>query len=186
MKMCVIAALCMAIIVELPLARSSSPSEFMESIDGYRSACKKLGPEPKEGCSSIGDVIAFHAAIKSHLSNVPVNTTIKFEDVLLNKGNGYDPPTGVFTAPEDGVYSFKWTFISSRKSTVYLEAVVDGASKAKICVNDQQSAHINTSGHLLYELKSGNKVWIRTFYVAAGYIHADNYTYFSGFKISYV
>lgn len=48
------------------------------------------------------NVIAFHANLKSHLNNVPVNSTIKFENVQLNKGNGYDPKTGIFTAPEDG------------------------------------------------------------------------------------
>ncbi|XP_061186963.1 uncharacterized protein LOC133195106 [Saccostrea echinata] len=179
-----ISTLFLFIIALLSLAESSSPAEFMESINGYRSACKKLGWEPKQGCTSVGHVIAFHAAIKFRLRNVPVNTIIKFEDVLLNKGNGYDPKTGVFTAPEEGVYFFEWTFISTRKSTVYVEAVVDGARKASTCVNDQQSYHVSTSGHLLYELKKGNKVWIRTFYVKAGYMHADKYTYFSGYKIT--
>ncbi|XP_061186953.1 complement C1q-like protein 3 [Saccostrea echinata] len=162
----------------------SSPSGFIEDFNGYMDVCQHFGWEPKKGCSQIGQIIAFHAAIKSHLRNVPVNTTIKFDDVFLNKGNGYNPDTGVFTAPEDGVYFFEWTFISTRKSTVYVEAVVDGTRKASTCVNDQQSYHVSTSGHLLYELKKGNKVWIRTFFVTAGYMHADKYTYFSGYKIS--
>ncbi|XP_062615677.1 complement C1q-like protein 2 [Saccostrea cucullata] len=147
------------------------------------SVCQRFGWEPKKRCPSVGNVIAFHAAIKSHLSNVPVNTIMKFDEVLLNKGNGYDPKTGLFTAPEDGIYSFEWTYLSSKKSTVYLEAVVDGVRKASSCVNDQQSSHVSITGHLVYELKKGNKVWIRTFYVAAGYMYANLYTFFSGYKL---
>lgn len=130
------------------------------------------------------NVIAFHANLKSHLNNVPVNSTIKFENVQLNKGNGYDPKTGIFTAPEDGVYSFAWSFLSQAGGTVYIAAVVDNADHAHTCIDTQQSKFINTSGHLLYELRKGNKVWIRTWHIPATFIHGGFYTYFSGSKIN--
>lgn len=131
------------------------------------------------GCTD--GVIAFHASLKNHLSNVPVNTIIKFEKVHLNKGNGYDPATGVFTAPEDGVYSFAWSFISSKGDTVYLAAVVDNQVQAYACINQQKSNHISTSGHFINELKKGNKVWIKTWNVVATFMYAD---IFSGYKIN--
>lgn len=130
------------------------------------------------------NVIAFHANLKSHLNNVPVNSTIKFENVQLNKGNGYDPKTGIFTAPEDGVYSFAWSFLSQAGGTVYIAAVVDNADHAHTCIETQQSKFINTSGHLLYELRKGNKVWIRNWHIPATFIHGGFYTYFSGSKIN--
>lgn len=103
------------------------------------------------GCKD--SVIAFHESLKNHLRNVPVKTIMKFEKVHLKNGNGYDPATGVFNAPEDGVYSLAWSFLSSKGGTVYLAAVVDDQVQAKTCINDQKSAHINTSGHLIYEQK---------------------------------
>lgn len=102
----------------------------------------------------------------------------------LNKCNGYDPSTWVFTAPEDGVYSFAWSFLSSTGGTVYIAAVVDNQVQANTCINEQKSTHINSSGHLIYELKKMNKVWIRTWWQAATYMYADNFSYFSGYQIS--
>lgn len=38
---------------------------------------------------------------------VPRNTTILFNNVNFNVGNGYNTATGVFTAPIGGIYHFK-------------------------------------------------------------------------------
>uniref|UniRef100_A0A8W8LVP7 C1q domain-containing protein n=1 Tax=Magallana gigas TaxID=29159 RepID=A0A8W8LVP7_MAGGI len=160
---------------------STSHSKFVEDMNGYRSVCKSIGLEPKQSCT--GSVIAFHASLKNHLRNVPVNTIIKFEKVHLNKGNGYDPATGVFIAPEDGVYSFAWSFVTGKGDTMYLAAVVDNQVQANTCIDKQQSSFINTSGHFIQELKRGNKVWIRTWYETAKLLNANHFSYFSGYKI---
>lgn len=66
-------------------------------------------------CCALGHVIAFNARLDyNHLKNVPVNTTIKYGIVLLNKGDAYNPKTEIFTALEDGVYSFAWSFLTNR------------------------------------------------------------------------
>lgn len=132
-------------------------------------------------CCALGHVIAFNARLDyNHLKNVFVNTTIKYDIVLLNKGDAYNPKTEIFTALEDGVYSFAWSFLTNRGETVYIAAVVGNVDMIHTCIAKQQTAHINTSGHLLYELKKGNKVWIRTWHVPATFIHGGYYTYFLG------
>lgn len=57
---------------------TTSPSQFIDDIKGYRSACKSIGWEPKKDCTAY-DVVAFHANLKSHLTNTPMNTTVKIE-----------------------------------------------------------------------------------------------------------
>lgn len=128
------------------------------------------------------NVIAFHANLKTHLYNLSVKSTIKFDYVRLNKGNGYDPKTGIFTAPEDGVYSFAWSFLSGRGSTVYMATVVDNVDHVYTLTDTHQTSS-NTSYHLLCELEKGNKVWIRIWHIPAKFIHRGLYTYFSGNKL---
>ena len=81
------------------------------------------------GCS--GEVIAFHATLTKTLQNVPKNTIIKFEKVLVNQERGYNPITGIFTAPVDGVYSFSWNYCTEKATTAYLSGFVDGKLMAK-------------------------------------------------------
>ena len=133
---------------------------------------------------NIINVIAFHANLNTHVENMSTNTTIRFGNVQLNKGNGYDPNTGIFTAPEAGVYYFAWSLLSKQGGTVYVAAVVDNINHAYTCINNQQSTYINTSGHLLYELEKGSKVWLRTWNVQATFLRSGYYTYFSGHRIN--
>ncbi|XP_078340773.1 heavy metal-binding protein HIP-like isoform X2 [Crassostrea virginica] len=169
-------------------ANQVTPNNFISSYDKYEFICHKMGWEPKcrkhypTGCS--GEVIAFHATLTKTLRNVPQSTIIKFEKVLINQGRGYDPTTGKFTAPVDGVYSFSWTYCTEKGTTAYLSGFVDGKLMAKISNHSQVSAWQNTSGHLVIKLKKGSKFWVQNISgITSKLIHED-YTFVSGFKLS--
>ena len=54
--------------------------------------------------------VAFFAAVSPHdVYHLGSNQPIKFDNAVLNVGNGYDSLTGVFIAPFDGIYSFTAT-----------------------------------------------------------------------------
>jgi hypothetical protein len=48
---------------------------------------------------------AFVAALKqASFTLTGIDDVVKFDDVRVNRGQGYNPSTGVFTAPRKGLY----------------------------------------------------------------------------------
>lgn len=83
-------------------AEQQNSSSFLSNYARHQNICHKIGWEPKCKKDCKGKVIAFHAMMSANFTNVPKDTIIKFPDVDVNDGNGYDPTTGKFTAPVDG------------------------------------------------------------------------------------
>lgn len=130
-----------------------------------------------------GKIIAFHAILSTRLTNTPKNTIIKFGDVLVNEGKGYNRTTGKFTAPLDGVYSFSWSYCTDKGSNAYVGGYVDNKLITKITSYGQASSWKNTSGHLVINLKKGNQFWVQTFSYTVQLINED-YTFLSGYRLS--
>ncbi|WAR11237.1 TSP2-like protein [Mya arenaria] len=53
--------------------------------------------------------VAFYASIKVDIDGTSANKPFVFNNVITNVGGGYDPSTGVFTAPTDGLFVFSLT-----------------------------------------------------------------------------
>eukprot|EP00105_Crassostrea_gigas_P012569 XP_011428603.1 PREDICTED: adiponectin [Crassostrea gigas] len=168
-------------------AEQQKPSSFLSNYSSYKNICHKIGWEPKCRTESTkdckGKTIAFHAILSTGLTNVSPNTIIKFGKVLVNEESGYNPSTGKFTAPLDGVYSFSWTYCTNKGSNAYLGGYVDGKLMARISNYAQTNHWKNTSGHLVIRLKKGNQFWVQTFEHTAQLIH-EEFTFLSGYKVS--
>lgn len=130
-----------------------------------------------------GKTIAFHAILSTGLTNVSPNTIIKFGKVLVNEESGYNPSTGKFTAPLDGVYSFSWTYCTNKDSNAYLGNYVDGKLITKIPNYGQTGGWKTTSGYLVIKLMKGNQFWVQAFHSTAQPIR-EEYTFLSGYKLS--
>ena len=48
---------------------------------------------------------------------------IKFNDVTLNIGNGYNPSTGKFTAPVDGIYQISVSYLQRNGYKSYVQLI---------------------------------------------------------------
>lgn len=113
---------------------------------------------------------------------MPKDTIIKFGNVEVNDGNGYNPTTGKFTAPEDGIYSFLWTYHTPKDSVVYLCGYVNG--KLRASSGTRATNWQNTSGHFVGKLKKEDQFWIENDHFTATFINNFKYTYLSGYKIA--
>ena len=58
---------------------------------------------------------AFTATLRGQLTLSGINAIVKFDNVILNREGGYDPKTGIFTAPRAGLYQISVTVMSTNR-----------------------------------------------------------------------
>ena len=77
----------------------------------------------------------------------------------LNEGWRYDPSTGIFTAPESGVYVFDWTTLTQRGKHAYISLIVNGKFKSwNLCHDDGSKLYDSCSKMTVVKLQRGEKV----------------------------
>ena len=114
--------------------------------------------------------------------NLATNGRGVFETVDLNDGKGYDPSTGIFTAPASGMYVFDWTTTTERGKYAFTSVVVNSKIRSWNYCNDTVSKTYQTCSKMtVVKLKQGDKVWIGGFSGPASMLH--KYTSFSGYKL---
>ena len=125
--------------------------------------------------------VAFDAQMKNNI-NLASKSRVIFETVNLNEGNGYDPSTGIFTAPAAGMYVFDWTTLTQYGKDVLTSLVVNNNFKSwNYCRNGSSNTHLSCSKMTVVKLKQGDQVWIVVFTETANINY--KYTSFSGYKL---
>ena len=88
---------------------------------------------------------------------------LKFDNVILNRRGGYDPKTGIFTAPITGLYQISVTLLN------LLGPPLHGSTE---------------TANPVLELKAGDKVYVRNNISSSSRVHGDSHSYISGYFIS--
>lgn len=114
------------------------------------------------------------------------DTTIKFNQITTNVGNGYNPITGIFTAPVRGMYVFHFTIYGSftgspktyagmKKNTEYLGFIYNMISEDPECAATRVA---------VVTLEIGDTVFVEV--MKGGFFHTQfgKLNSFSGFLIS--
>ena len=128
------------------------------------------------------NVVAFDVRLKSIVNNLATNGRVVFEMVDLNEGKGYDPSTGIFTAPASGMYVFDWTILTERGKSAHTSLVVNGKLKSWcFCHDDVSKMYQSCSKMTVVKLKQGDTVWIGVFSGPA--VINAKYSSFSGYKL---
>ncbi|CAG2207620.1 C1QL [Mytilus edulis] len=122
---------------------------------------------------------AFTATLSHHFS-LTKDAAIKFNSVLLNRGGGYNPNTGIFTATKTGLYQFSATIMSNGGIQVHSYINKNGRKLMNLYGPKIHGATETASPVL--ELNKGDKVSVNGYYSEV--VYGRHYSYFSAVYIS--
>ena len=106
---------------------------------------------------------------------------MKFDNVETNIGHGYDPSTGIFTAPEPGVYAFSVSFI---KGNINYNVELDLMKNNDVIARGHADITQWTPGSIqaIISLKRGDHIFIQQPRPTA-LIWGEKYSMFTGHMI---
>ncbi|CAC5406064.1 C1QL [Mytilus coruscus] len=125
--------------------------------------------------------VAF-SAYTINSQTITSNTNVKFEKVWTNIGNGYDPSTGIFTAPHQGVYHITAVVMSVSGQTLYLHVKHNTEYTSGTYVTD--NGYKTGTMDVVLNLQKGDKVSVGCKSSYTVYSDSDKYTTFSGHLIA--
>ncbi|XP_062590208.1 multimerin-2-like isoform X2 [Saccostrea cucullata] len=142
-------------------ALTNNTKKVLDQIDGIE---KRLGVPA-----------AFYSRLSQHHHNSPPGTVLKFDDVKLNIGSGYNPTNGKFSASENGIYFFTWNYLINDGNNGYIGAYVNGKEEVDTCTYSHNNPFNLATGSLVMKLKKGDEVWLQVFYKQAGFLHPSSW-----------
>ncbi|XP_061186390.1 complement C1q-like protein 4 [Saccostrea echinata] len=84
---------------------------------------------------------------------------VKYDHVLTNLGGAYNPKSGIFIAPYDGLYTISGTLMSQPSNSVHLRIIKNGLKMAILYSACKTYPQSGQTLHLL--LNKGDRVWIQ-------------------------
>ena len=88
---------------------------------------------------------------------------VKFNQVILDNTNAYNPSNGIFTCPQSGIYQVTWFFINNNptptKKDVWLQLEINEAWYAFAGLHEDETYNSAFRSHLV-SLKKGDRVRI--------------------------
>uniref|UniRef100_A0A8C4ZSG9 Complement C1q like 2 n=1 Tax=Gadus morhua TaxID=8049 RepID=A0A8C4ZSG9_GADMO len=141
------------------------------------------GPRGPPG-SVIGDnaKIAFYVGLKNPHEGYEV---LRFDDVVTNLGNHYDPTTGKFTCQVSGIYYFTYHVLmrGGDGTSMWADLCKNGQVRASAIAQDADQNYDYASNSVVLNLDSGDEIYVK---LDGGKAHGGNnnkYSTFSGFLL---
>ncbi|XP_061877949.1 complement C1q and tumor necrosis factor-related protein 9A [Entelurus aequoreus] len=141
-----------------------------------------LGDKGEKGDACVLSKSAFSVGLTAQSKLPPAHTPVRFDKIIYNRQNHYDPQTGRFTCSVPGAYFFTYHItVFSRNAKV---ALVKNGAKVVHTSDHYQSSEDQAAGGAVLHLEAGDKVWLQ---VVGGelfnglFADEDDDTTFSGF-----
>ncbi|XP_048774559.2 complement C1q-like protein 3 [Ostrea edulis] len=110
-------------------------------------------------CNSTGyGNVAFTALVSKDIT-VASMAVVKYDHVLTNLGGAYQPKTGVFTVPYNGIYTISCSLLSHPANYVHLDIMKNKAVLSTLFAAAKTHPHSGQTLQLV--LKKGDKIWVR-------------------------
>jgi hypothetical protein len=137
------------------------------------------------GCSGYKKEIPAFSASRSKSQSLGPGEILLFDKVWTNIGNGYNPNTGKFTAPQSGLYQISGTVMSVPGKTLHAYLFKNDkqtvSAYASIGHNSMTSGTVN----MVLKLQKGDTVYMKHQNITTTmYSSSSVYCVFSGFLIS--
>lgn len=126
--------------------------------------------------------IAFYAGLKKQHEGYEV---LKFDDVVTNLGNHYDPTSGKFTCSIPGIYFFVYHVLmrGGDGTSMWADLCKNNQVRASAIAQDADQNYDYASNSVILHLEPGDEIYIK---LDGGKAHGGNnnkYSTFSGFMI---
>ncbi|XP_045169799.2 uncharacterized protein LOC123532433 [Mercenaria mercenaria] len=173
---------------DLKTVANTLNKEATDTLHGTNNGQPRWNDIKQHAARSLTNPVAFHAVRTQLTQQHPqLNDAVKFEDVLLNQGNGYYGEHGLFIAPQPGLYLFS-TSITCNSSPGHLHVqasvVKNGNRLARVyCHGDEYSSGDQGSVTVVTQLYSADTIWVRFDWPDGGYILGNGFTSFTGIQI---
>ncbi|KAF4788139.1 hypothetical protein TURU_163253 [Turdus rufiventris] len=110
---------------------------------------------------------------------------LKFDDVVTNLGNHYDPASGKFTCQVRGIYFFTYHILmrGGDGTSMWADLCKNGQVRASAIAQDADQNYDYASNSVVLHLDSGDEVYVK---LDGGKAHGGNnnkYSTFSGFLL---
>ncbi|XP_078320162.1 uncharacterized protein LOC111100440 [Crassostrea virginica] len=131
---------------------------------------------------------AFSAYVSTFETDLSKDHIIKFDSIVSNVGSHYNQHSGVFTAPEQGVYVFSWNLYCTVGGYIHSQLVVNSNVVGAMYTSAQGAGSIrSTTCIIVVQVNAGDVVYVRTHPTQSPssnlYSHQDWRSYFSGWKV---
>ncbi|XP_052789929.1 complement C1q-like protein 4 isoform X2 [Mya arenaria] len=169
-------------IKELEKKHDTEQEEQKKSLDVYDQRLDAISRNITESVHQ--PPVAFFATLSSGFTTSTSSQTIVFNNFVTDIGGGYNPGTGVFTAPVDGLYVFSTSFmvdLSTSKTSANFRIKKNGNIITYLIVNDSDGDYETVSGTVILSLQVGDNVMVTCNDIGRSIIGL--YTFLSGFKL---
>ncbi|XP_071160261.1 complement C1q-like protein 3 [Mytilus edulis] len=166
---------------EMVMGSCNTKLECSLLSDLLEMAMKQKSPGNGCQCPSRKKIPAF-ASILTKSQALGGNDVIKFDKVVTNNENGYNPNTGIFTAPVAGVYQFSYTVMS--EGGKFLAVYLSHNNTKQQSLWMKGSSHEMAANNIILNLQKRDKVAVKSHGSYSIYSNGDLYSSFSGYLVS--